>query len=95
MIDSELGGTTPLDIIIEADPDFFIDNDDEQMFEDDFFDEMFFEEGEDYEYDIGGDSYWYNSYRLKTIESVHDYLESLNELEKSFHLIQQWMFLKP
>ena len=82
VIDSELGGTTPLDIIIEADPDFFIDNDDEQMFEDDFFDEMFFEEGEDYEYDIGGDSYWYNSYRLKTIESVHDYLESLNEAGK-------------
>ena len=52
------------------------------MFEDDFFDEMFFEEGEDYEYDIGGDSYWYNSYRLKTIESVHDYLESLNEAGK-------------
>ena len=82
VIDSQLGGTTPLDIIIEADPDFFIDNDDEQMIEDDFFDEMFFEEGEDYEYDIGGDSYWYNSYRLKTIESVHDYLESLNEAGK-------------
>ena len=80
VIDSELGGTTPLDIIIEADPDFFIDNDDEQMIEDDFFDEMFFEEED--EYDIGGDSYWYNSYRLKTIESVHDYLESLNEAGK-------------
>ena len=79
VIDSKLGGTTPLDIIIEADPDFFND-DEEEMIQDDFFDEVFFEE--DDEYDIGGDSYWYNSYRLKTIEAVHDYLESLNEAGK-------------
>ena len=80
VIDSKLGGTTPLDIIIEADPDFFNNSDDEEIIEDEFFDEMFFEE--DDEYDIGGDSYWYNSYRLKTIEAVHDYLESLNEAGK-------------
>ena len=80
VIDTELGGTTPLDIIIEADPDFFNDSDDQEVIVDDFFDEVFFEEEE--EYDIGGDSYWYNSYRLKTIESVHDYLESLNEAGK-------------
>ena len=81
VIDSQLGGTTPLDIIIEADPDFYKVEDDENLIEDDFFDEMFFEEDDD-EYDIGGDSYWYNSYRLKTIKSVHDYLESLNEAGK-------------
>jgi len=80
VIDTQLGGTTPLDIIIEADPDFFNTSEDEAMIEDDFFDEMFFEE--DGEYDIGGDSYWYNSYRLKTIEAVHEYLESLNEAGK-------------
>ena len=34
------------------------------------------------EYDIGADSYWYNSFRLKTIDSVHDYLESLDEAGK-------------
>ena len=81
VIDSQLGGTTPLDIIIEADPDFFNAEDDENIIEDDFFDEVFFEDDDD-EYDIGGDSYWYNSYRLKTIEAVHDYLESLNEAGK-------------
>ena len=81
VIDSQLGGTTPLDIIIEADPDFFNVEDDENIIEDDFFDEAFFED-DDGEYDIGGDSYWYNSYRLKTIEAVHDYLESLNEAGK-------------
>ena len=81
VIDTQLGGTTPLDIIIEADPDFFNVEDDENIIEDDFFDEAFFED-DDGEYDIGGDSYWYNSYRLKTIEAVHDYLESLNEAGK-------------
>ena len=81
VIDSQLGGTTPLDIIIEADPDFFNVEDKENIIEDDFFDEAFFED-DDGEYDIGGDSYWYNSYRLKTIEAVHDYLESLNEAGK-------------
>ena len=81
VIDSQLGGTTPLDIIIEADPDFFNVEDEENIIEDDFFDEAFFED-DDGEYDIGGDSYWYNSYRLKTIEAVHDYLESLNEAGK-------------
>ena len=80
VIDNQLGGTTPLDIIIEADPDF------QQLevaddFEDEFFEDEFFED-EDTEYDIGGDSYWYNSYRLKTIDSIHEYLESLEEAGK-------------
>ena len=80
VIDNQLGGTTPLDIIIEADPDFqqIVVADD---FEDEFFDEEFFDD-EDTGYDIGGDSYWYNSYRLKTIDSIHEYLESLEEAGK-------------
>ncbi len=80
VIDNQLGGTTPLDIIIEADPDFqqleVADDIEDEFFEDEFF------EDEDTEYDIGGDSYWYNSYRLKTIDSIHEYLESLEEAGK-------------
>ena len=80
VIDNQLGGTTPLDIIIDADPDFqqieVVDD-----FEDEFFDDEFFDD-EDTGYDIGGDSYWYNSYRLKTIDSIHEYLESLEEAGK-------------
>lgn len=80
VIDNQLGGTTPLDIIIEADPDFqqIVVADD---FEDEFFGDEFFDD-EDTGYDIGGDSYWYNSYRLKTIDSIHEYLESLEEAGK-------------
>ena len=81
VIDEDLGGTTPLDIIIDADPEFFLEAESIDLFEDEIFDEMFFDEEAD-EYDIGGDSYWYNSYRLKTIEAVHEYLESLDEAGK-------------
>ena len=85
VIDRELGGTTPLDIIIEADPSYFEEKlnsiEEDDFFDDEFFEEDFSEE-ETMEYDIGADSYWYNSFRLKTIDSVHEYLESLDEAGK-------------
>ena len=83
VIDTELGGTTPLDIIIDADPSFFNGNQQptEYILEDEFIDMDFFDD-ETKEYDIGADSYWYNSFRLKTVAAIHDYLESLNEAGK-------------
>jgi predicted RND superfamily exporter protein len=83
VIDTELGGTTPLDIIIDADPSFFNENQEptEYFGEDEFLDMDFFDD-EAEEYDIGADSYWYNSFQLKTVSAIHDYLESLNEAGK-------------
>jgi len=83
VIDTELGGTTPLDIIIDADPSFFNDNQEptEYFGEDEFLDMDFFDD-ETEEYDIGADSYWYNSFQLKTVAAIHEYLESLNEAGK-------------
>ncbi len=83
VIDTELGGTTPLDIIIDADPSFFNENQEptEYFGEDEFLDMDFFDD-ESEEYDIGADSYWYNSFRLKTVAAIHEYLESLNEAGK-------------
>tara|TARA_Y100000588_G_scaffold377716_1_gene457185 strand:+ start:169 stop:2673 length:2505 start_codon:yes stop_codon:yes gene_type:complete len=83
VIDTELGGTTPLDIIIDADPSFFNETQEpiEYFGEDEFLDMDFFDDETD-EYDIGADSYWYNSFRLKTVAEIHDYLESLNEAGK-------------
>ena len=83
VIDTELGGTTPLDIIIEADPSFFnaYEQPTENFEEDEFLDMDFFDD-ETEEYDIGADSYWYNSFRLKTVAAIHDYLESLDEAGK-------------
>tara|TARA_B100000315_G_scaffold154367_1_gene142892 strand:+ start:1937 stop:4441 length:2505 start_codon:yes stop_codon:yes gene_type:complete len=83
VIDTELGGTTPLDIIIEADSSFFNTNEQptENFEEDEFLDMDFFDD-ETEEYDIGADSYWYNSFQLKTVAAIHDYLESLDEAGK-------------
>ena len=73
----------PLDIIIDADPSFFNENQEptEYFGEDEFLDMDFFDD-ETEEYDIGADSYWYNSFRLKTVAAIHEYLESLNEAGK-------------
>ncbi len=91
-IDRELGGTTPLDVILDADPEFF---EAENMLEaagdfddefDDEFDEEFADEFEDELAEEGGDlgstSYWYNTYQLEAVQRVHDYLESLPQTGK-------------
>ena len=89
-IDSKLGGTATLDIIIsepiESDipekskmrniatnvaviaNDFSFDD----LFEDDLFEDM--------TSDASG--YWWNTYSLKTLENIHDYLDSIPEIGK-------------
>ena len=89
-IDSKLGGTATLDIIIseptESDipekskmqniatnvaviaNDFSFDD----LFEDDLFEDM--------TSDASG--YWWNTYSLKTLEDIHDYLDSIPEIGK-------------
>ena len=77
LIDEKLGGTTPMDIIIDA-PVFkqseAMESDDDDFFEDDEFD------------DDGGDitstSYWFNSNGLLEIAEIHAYLESIPETGK-------------
>ncbi len=88
-IDRELGGTTPLDIILEADPSFFetdvVDAEFEDDFDDEFDDEYADEFADEYgaeEGDLGSTSYWYNAYQLETVAKVHDYLERLPETGK-------------
>ena len=83
VIDNELGGTTPLDIIIDADPNFFTKKQKpvEIIETDEFSDLGFFEDEEDI-YDIGAERYWYNTFRLKKITAIHNYLESLDEAGK-------------
>jgi len=95
-IDRELGGTTPLDIILDADPAFFqaentaqaageFDDEFEDEFADEFEDE-FVDEFEDGLTEDGGDlgstSYWYNTYQLESVKKVHEYLESLPQTGK-------------
>jgi len=88
-IDQELGGTTPLDVIIDADPAFFIDDvepdggADDDEFADEFDDEFEDEWGDAADSgDLGSTSYWYNTFQLSNVARVHDYLESLPETGK-------------
>lgn len=91
VIDRELGGTTPLDVILNADADFLAgrdgageaepmaaEADDEEFLDDDFFADYEDTEGAG----LGATSYWYNTFRLDTVRQVHDYLEDLPETGK-------------
>lgn len=72
-IDKELGGTTPLDVILEPDKDFYEYQ--KEIAEDDL---LFGDE----DAGISGNSYWFNIFKLQTVGKVHEYLESLPETGK-------------
>ena len=71
-IDRKLGGTTPLDVILEPDPSYFEFL--EELAEDDF--------ANDDSAGISGTSYWFNIFELETVEEIHSYLEQLPETGK-------------
>ncbi|MCK4622405.1 MAG: MMPL family transporter [Desulfuromonadales bacterium] len=82
LIDRQLGGTTPLDVVIDADPDFFAARTEENDFlEDDPFADDFFAE-EEADAGLSGSSYWFNSYQIPTLHNIHNYLDSLPETGK-------------
>ena len=100
MIDKNLGGTTPLDVIINPDKAFLkqklkMENvAANETTEDDFEDDGF--EDEDSAANgagISGDSYWFNIFSLKTAGEIHDYLESLPETGKILSIDSTMDFL--
>jgi len=78
LIDEKLGGTTPMDIIIDA--PVFKKSAEMPTDEDDFFDEDDF--GDEVSGDITSTSYWFNSNGLIHIAKIHAYLDSLPETGK-------------
>jgi uncharacterized protein len=82
LLDSELGGTIPLDVVLTAPP--VVDSLEEAGVDDpddDFFD--------DFDDEYGGDaagitatSYWFNTFQLQQAEKIHQYLESVPETGK-------------
>ena len=84
VIDKQLGGTTPLDIVMNPDQKYFDylkeieekNKTKEETFDEDF-DDPFAEEAEEVE-----QNYWFNSNMLDQVELIHDYLESLPEVGK-------------
>ncbi len=82
LADEKLGGTTPLDIIVDAPAAWLA-----EMAEENEQDEEW-----DLDYDIGGDagitgtSYWFSSFRFEKIRALHDYLDSIDASGKVISL---------
>ena len=87
LIDKELGGTTPLDVIIDAPQDFI----DQQAEMDEFALPGF---GDEVDPVASGESYWYNPYQLQQVEDIHAYLDSLPETGKVLSLATTTSLLK-
>ena len=76
-IDQHLGGTTPLDIILEADPEALVED---EEFEEDFYGDLEDEAGE------SSPGYWFNPLRLGELRRLHEWLEAQPETGKVLSL---------
>ena len=72
LLDLKLGGTAPLDIVLESPQDYVQEASD---FDDDFEDDFGFDE-------TSSNGYWWNIINIKRLEAVHDYMDSLPEVGK-------------
>jgi len=76
-IDSKLGGTATLDIIISEPKENNVDVKYDNYLFDEFFEEDLFEDTSS-----NASGYWWNIYSLKQLEEIHDYLDSIPEIGK-------------
>ena len=78
VIDTQLGGTTPMEILIDADQNFYEYLEVLEKEKDEFADEDPFADQEDNQ----DENYWFHPNKLMEVEKIHDYLESLPEIGK-------------
>ena len=76
-IDQELGGTVPLELLLEA-PSDTEEEEDEVYEEDDEFGDYLDEEEESF----AQQSYWYNRRGINKVRKIHEYLDSLDQVGK-------------
>ncbi|MBB6522960.1 efflux RND transporter permease subunit [Pseudoteredinibacter isoporae] len=84
-IDRRLGGTMPLELIIDVVPESEVATESSAEEDDEFADEFGDEFGDDLFADESGESesvYWFTTAGLSKVEGLHDYLESLPEVGK-------------
>jgi len=85
IIDQKLGGTTPLDVIVQFET--FEENDGEDEEFDEFeIEEDFFADSKEGSSEDDGGKYWFMDHRLEVIEKVHDYLDGRPEIGKVLSL---------
>jgi predicted RND superfamily exporter protein len=84
LIDDKLGGTTPLQILLDFDADP-AEADEEAAYDgEDYADEDFVDE---WDLDVASDpSYWFTPFKVNRIKDVHDYLDGLPEVGKVLSL---------
>jgi len=83
LIDDKLGGTTPLEVLLNLDPDRYLSAEERAAFEaiEDDYDYGYLEDVEE-----DGPEYWFSSTKIETIKRVHDYLDGLPEVGKVLSL---------
>ncbi len=83
VIDQHLGGTTPLDVVIEFEgPDVLSISTEPAVTEsDDMFDEF-----DEYELAATDEKYWFNAEKMDRVKAVHNYLDNLPETGKVLSL---------
>ncbi|WP_133510354.1 efflux RND transporter permease subunit [Candidatus Thiosymbion oneisti] len=90
LIDRQLGGTTPLDVIVGPDRTFLEMIAEEEIAKekptdsDEFEADPLYQDelSEDESTGISGDSYWFNMFQLPVADQIHAYLEGLPETGK-------------
>ncbi|MES9875112.1 MAG: MMPL family transporter [Candidatus Sedimenticola sp. PURPLELP] len=83
LIDRQLGGTTPLDVVLEPSKAYFEYLEEEAAFAaEEGFEEDELEQLDPTESGISGDSFWFNVFELETVDEVHRYLDELPETGK-------------
>ncbi|MBW1913855.1 MAG: RND family transporter [Deltaproteobacteria bacterium] len=80
VIDQKLGGTTPLDVIVQFEASALMDSGEAEAENDEFFDPF-----DDMAEEDNG-KYWFLDDRMEVVEKVHDYLEGLPETGKVLSL---------
>lgn len=107
IIDAQLGGTIPLEVIIDAEKnqpvilaeannelsaaDAVLAQEFDDAFGDDFADDFSMSESGE---EVTEPSYWFNRAGLSRIEQVHDYLDSLSETGKVLSLATSYKTLR-
>ena len=82
LIDEELGGTTPMQILLNFDADSAgAEEDEEDLYDDEDY-------ADEWELDVAADpSYWFTPFKIDRIKAVHDYLDGLPEVGKVLSLV--------
>jgi predicted RND superfamily exporter protein len=84
LIDRQLGGTTPLDIIIDAPQESAATVEPEDNYEEEFVD--IYADETDSEAGITARSYWFNSRHLPDVRKLHDFVDGLPDTGKVISL---------